>query len=635
MTITILIFILLCPLLGFLILGLGFRSIPKKWAAVIGPGMVFISFILSLIVLFNFHQLTNSPTHQLFNWIHLGDLIIPFAFLIDPLSILMLLIVTGVGFIIHIYSIGYMKHDEGFNRFFAYMNLFVFSMLLLVMGANYVIMFIGWEGVGLCSYLLIGFWFKNHEYNNAAKKAFIMNRIGDLGFLLGMLLLFTTFHSLNFNEIFNQAKNLPSGNTTLLAITLLLFVGAVGKSAQIPLYTWLPDAMAGPTPVSALIHAATMVTAGVYMVARSNILYALSPLTMSIMGITGLATALFAASIAVFQNDIKKILAYSTISQLGYMFLGLSVGAFTGAIFHLTTHAFFKALLFLGAGSVIHALGGEQDIRKMGGLRKELPKTYLTFFVGTITIAGIPPLSGFFSKDEILLKAFEFNSVLWVFAFIGSLMTAFYMFRLFYLTFFRKFRGTSGQTALMHESPNVMIIPLIILACLSAFGGFLNIPALFGGNTALEHFLSPVFTNAALIMERQKPVEHSTGWMLMGGTFLGVSGMVWWAYKRYVKSDKGLLPDEAKRPLLIQWISKKYYIDELFNALFVKPVLSLSRFFHRVIEKEIIDGMVNGIGRIVVWSGSTVRYLQTGNVGFYMFMMILGIILILFLNIIW
>ncbi len=385
----IIILIPILPLLGFLILGLGFKSIPKRITTILGPGTIMISFILSVISFINTlaaREIPTIPLH-LFSWIHIGSLDIPFAFLIDPLSVLMLLIVTGVGFLIHVYSVGYMKEDPGYNRFFSYMNLFVFFMLLLVMGANYPIMFIGWEGVGLCSYLLIGFWFKNHDYNNAAKKAFIMNRIGDLGFLLGMFLLFTTFQSLNFQEIFVQAKSIESGNATLMVITLLLFTGAVGKSAQIPLYTWLPDAMAGPTPVSALIHAATMVTAGIYMIARSNILYILSPLTMEIIGITALATALFAASIAIFQNDIKKVLAYSTISQLGYMFLGLSVGAFTGAMFHLTTHAFFKALLFLAAGSVIHALGGEQDIRNMGGLRRKLPKTSWTFLIGTVAIA--------------------------------------------------------------------------------------------------------------------------------------------------------------------------------------------------------------------------------------------------------
>lgn len=634
----IVILILLFPLLGFVVLGLGFRNIPAKVTSILGPGTILISFVLSILILFNLtisppHHLAASPPRQLFSWISVGELQIPFGLLIDPLSVLMILIVTGVGFIIHVYSIGYMKDDPGFNRFFAYMNLFVFSMLLLVMGSNYPVMFIGWEGVGLCSYLLIGFWFKNHDYNNAAKKAFIMNRIGDLGFLLGMFLLFTTFHSLNFQEIFARAKGMETGNVTLMAITLLLFVGAIGKSAQIPLYTWLPDAMAGPTPVSALIHAATMVTAGVYMVARSNILYALSPATMAIMGITGLATALFAVSIAIFQNDIKKILAYSTISQLGYMFLALSVGAFTGAMFHLTTHAFFKALLFLAAGSVIHALGGEQDIRKMGGLSKKLPISRLTFLAGTLAIAGIPPLSGFFSKDEILLKSFEFGHIIWFVAAIGSLMTAFYMFRLFYLAFSKDFRGTDEKQNHLHESPAVMTIPLMTLAALALLGGLLNIPALFGGNSSLETFLSPVFADANAILERHTPLSPGTGWMLMGITLAGVLAMILWAYRRYVKQDKGVLPDEASRSVVVTLISKKYFVDEIYDMLVVKPILWISQFLHRFVELRFIDRMVDGVGQIVVRTGNTLRFIQTGNVGFYMFIMVLGIILILFFNI--
>ena len=619
------------PLLGFLILGLGFRTIPKAITSILGPGTIMISFILSVIVFFNFRHFTISPFHYFFSWIHIGPLDIPFAFLIDPLSVLMLLIVTGVGFLIHVYSVGYMKEDPGYNRFFAYMNLFVFFMLLLVMGANYPIMFIGWEGVGLCSYLLIGFWFKNHDYNNAAKKAFIMNRIGDLGFLMGMFLLFTTFSSMSFVQVFAQAKSMQAGDPAIVAITLLLFIGAVGKSAQIPLYTWLPDAMAGPTPVSALIHAATMVTAGVYMIARSNILYALAPATMAVIGITGLATALFAASIAIFQNDIKKILAYSTISQLGYMFAGLAVGAFTGAMFHLTTHAFFKALLFLGAGSVIHALGGEQDIRNMGGLRNKLPKTYWTFLIGTIAIAGIPPLSGFFSKDEILLHIFEHSGPMWVVAVTGSLMTAFYMFRLFYMTFFRKFRGTEEQLHHMHESPGVMTVPLIVLAVLAAFGGLLNIPGLFGGTSGLENFLSPVFADAHAIALPSVP--ESLEWSLMGITLAGVLGMVFFAWFRFVKHPQEILPEKAGSSFPVKLIANKYYIDELYDLIISKPVLWFSRVLHETVELRFIDRIVNGVGNVVVWTGNTVRFIQTGNVGFYMFMMILGIILILFLNI--
>ncbi|MEI6684288.1 MAG: NADH-quinone oxidoreductase subunit L [Bacteroidota bacterium] len=629
----IIILIPLFPLLGFLVSGLGYRSVPRKVVAFLSPGMVLLSFILSAILFFNMLQSATALTCTLFSWIRIGPLDIPFSFLVDPLSCLMLLVVTGVGFVIHVYSIGYMKEDAGFNRFFSYMNLFVFSMLLLVMGANYPVMFIGWEGVGLCSYLLIGFWFKNHEYNNAAKKAFIMNRIGDLGFLMGMFMIYTTFSTLNYQDVFSQARGMSFGNPALVAITLLLFVGAVGKSAQIPLYTWLPDAMAGPTPVSALIHAATMVTAGVYMVARSNILYVLSPVTMAIMGLTGLATALFAASIAIFQNDIKKILAYSTISQLGYMFVGLSVGAFTGAMFHLTTHAFFKALLFLGAGSVIHAMGGEQDIRKMGGLKQAMPKTYWTFLIATVAIAGIPPFSGFFSKDEILARTFAFQPAIWALAVAGSLMTAFYMFRLLYLTFFGEFRGTGSQKHHLHESPAVMTIPLIILSLLAALGGFINLPDLFGGNSALSQFLAPVFADANRVMEHESPLSHGTEWLLMGITLAGVLAMVAWSWFRFVEKRHGLLPDDAPRPFLVRLVANKYYIDELYRGVVQKPLFRLSEILHEYVEVRFIDRIVNGLGSMVVWTGNTVRYIQTGNVGFYMFIMILGIILILFFNI--
>ncbi|MCX6277592.1 MAG: NADH-quinone oxidoreductase subunit L [Bacteroidetes bacterium] len=631
--IAILILIPLLPLLGFLILGMGFRIIPRKITAIIAPCTILISFILTVFVFYNHICLPASPPYYIFPWIHLGPLKIDFAFLIDPLSILMMLIVTGVGFLIHVYSVGYMKDDPGFNRFFAYMNLFIFFMLILIMGASYPIMFIGWEGVGLCSYLLIGFWFKNHDYNNAAKKAFIMNRIGDLGFLLGMFLLYTTFNSLDYREIFAQAKVMTAGNTTLVAITLLLFVGAIGKSAQIPLYTWLPDAMAGPTPVSALIHAATMVTAGVYMIARSNILYMLSPLTMEVIGVTALVTALFAASIAIFQNDIKKILAYSTISQLGYMFVALSVGAFTGAMFHLATHAFFKALLFLGAGSVIHALGGEQNIRKMGGLRKTLPKTYWTFLIATLAIAGIPPLSGFFSKDEILAGVFESNTSVWIILVIVALMTAFYMFRLLYLTFFNSFRGTEEQRHHLHESPAIMTIPLMLLAILAAIGGLLNIPELFGGSSRLSGFLAPVFADAVAIQQRNTPLTYATEWILMGVTLSLVLIIIAWSYQKFVKQNKGLQPDDAPRPLAVKLIIQKYYIDEIYDMLISRPVLQLSKMLHDVVEVRLIDRAVNGLGTLVVWTGKTVRYVQTGNVGFYMFIMVIGIILILFFNI--
>ena len=460
------------PLLGFLITGIANRQLKHNQAGIIASTTIGLSFLISVILFFTLRNSgQDSATVTLFNWIAVENLNIPFAFLIDHLSLTMMLIVTGIGTLIHIYSIGYMHDDNRVNSFFAQMNLFTFSMLLLVMGANYLVLFIGWEGVGLCSYLLIGFWFKNPAYNYAARKAFVMNRIGDLGFILGIILLFFTFKSVSFSEIFTQAGAMQAGTPVITLITLLLLIGAVGKSAQIPLYTWLPDAMAGPTPVSALIHAATMVTAGIYMIARSSILYNLAPVTLNVIIVIGLATAIFAAIIGLKQNDIKKVLAYSTVSQLGYMFLALGLGAYSTAVFHVTTHAFFKALLFLGAGSVIHAMGGEQDIRKMGGLKGKMPVTYLTFLAATLAISGIPPFSGFFSKDEILSKAFEHNPLLYALGLGTALITCFYMFRLLYLVFFGENRTKESHP---HESPKVMTIPLMILAVLSVVGGLLN-----------------------------------------------------------------------------------------------------------------------------------------------------------------
>jgi NADH-quinone oxidoreductase subunit L len=414
---------------------------------------------------------------------------------------------------------------------------------------------------------------------------------------------------------------------------MLLFVGAIGKSAQIPLFTWLPDAMAGPTPVSALIHAATMVTAGVYMVARSGILYMLAPATLAVVAGIGLATALFAATIALFQNDIKKVLAYSTISQLGYMFLALGAGAFTGAMFHLTTHAFFKALLFLGAGSVIHALGGEQDIRKMGGLSRKLSKTHVTFLAATLAIAGIPPLSGFFSKDEILLNVFSMNAWLWIFAVAGSLLTAFYMFRLYFLTFHGEFRGIASVRDHIHESPNVMTLPMILLAILSLFGGIINIPGILGGTEMLREYLSPVFEAASAVAMRHDHPSHATEWILMGITLTGVLLSIGYAWFYFVKQARGVVADDAPVPPLRKLLSNKYYIDEIYDYLFVRPVMWLSSSLHEVIEIRIIDRIVNGIGNLAIRTGSLLRFVQTGNAGFYMFIMILGVILILVLNI--
>ena len=479
----------LLPLLGFLIIVWGGKEMHKDVASFFACGVMLLSFTLSVYLFFHLFNGGQAISTVLFNWIVAGNFSASFSFLVDPLSSVFLLIITGVGFLIHVYSVGYMHDDAGYNRFMSYLNLFIFFMLMLVMGGNYLVMFVGWEGVGLCSYLLIGFWFKNQEYNSAANKAFIMNRIGDLGMLLGIILIFVQFGSIQYTEVFSKIDT----GATFTLITILLFIGAMGKSAQLPLYTWLPDAMAGPTPVSALIHAATMVTAGVYMIARNNLFYALSPITMDTVMVVGICTALFAAIIATSQHDIKKILAYSTVSQLGLMFVALGLGAFSSAIFHVMTHAFFKALLFLGAGSVIHALSGEQSIRNMGGLKKHLPITFFTFMAGVLAISGIPPFSGFFSKDEILAAAFADNVFLWPIAVIASLLTVFYMFRLFYVTFYGEERASKEAMAHIHESPKSITIPLIILAVLSLVGGFLCVPEVLGGKHDLALFLAPVF----------------------------------------------------------------------------------------------------------------------------------------------
>lgn len=618
------------PLVGFLINGLFGKQLPKSLVGIIGSAVIIAAFGLSLGI-FNqvLHGETKSFTIHLFDWIHVGFLNIPFEFLIDPLTCIMLLVITGVGSLIHIYSSGYMHDDEGFARFFAYLNLFVFFMLLLVLGANYVVMFIGWEGVGLCSYLLIGFWFKNQEYNNAAKKAFIMNRVGDLGFLLGMFLIFENFGSLSYADVFANAGTMTSGAAVLTAITLLLFVGATGKSAQIPLYTWLPDAMAGPTPVSALIHAATMVTAGIYMIARSNVLFVLAPFTMHIIAVLGLVTALMAATIAITQTDIKKILAYSTVSQLGYMFLGLGVGAFTGSVFHLMTHAFFKALLFLGAGSVIHAMSGEQDVRNMGGLKKGLPITFITMLLATIAIAGIPPFSGFFSKDEILAHVFEANPVLWIFGVIGSLMTAYYMFRMVFVTFYGSFRGTEEQKHHLHESPLSMTIPLMVLAVLSVAGGWIGIPHVLGGTHHLEAFLAPVFEGSKSLMTEHESLNHTTEYALMGVSVVGVLIAIGLAWVRFGRNSMVPPADNAQLSVLHRLSLNKYYVDEFYARVITNPLNKLSDIFYRFVDVMGIDGLVNGTAKSVQSGSKNLRLLQDGSIGFYIFAMVIGIIGIL------
>lgn len=612
----------LFPLIGFLLNGLFRKSLSKSLTGIIGCGSILASFIVSLLIFFEVKQDGFQPVIvSLFDFISVGKLSIPFAFQVDQLSTLFLLIITGVGFLIHLYSTAYMheERNDHFARYFSYLNLFVFSMLLLVLGGNYVIMFIGWEGVGLCSYLLIGYWFKNNDYNNAAKKAFIMNRIGDLGFLLAVFWMITKFGSVNFADVFEAA---PTASITVLTgITLLLFVGATGKSAQIPLYTWLPDAMAGPTPVSALIHAATMVTAGIYMIARSNILYTLAPASLAVVAVIGLATAILGATIALKQNDIKKVLAYSTVSQLGYMFLGLGVGAYTGAVFHVMTHAFFKALLFLGAGSVIHAMHHEQDIRYMGGLKKHLPVTHITFLVGCIAIAGIPPFSGFFSKDEILAAAFSKNMVYWIIGVLTAGMTAYYMFRLYASTFLGEFRGTEEQRQHLHESPAAMTIPLIILAILAVVGGFIGIPAVFMENGhALEHFLAPVFAESMKLKESHH-LDHNTEYMLMGVSVAVALVAIFIALNRFRKR-----PELGEPAGFGRLLANKWYVDEIYQAAIIRPINSFSKFLNRGVERNFIDWIVNGIGRLLHYSSRQIRWIQSGQVGSYVLLMVVSIL---------
>jgi len=582
--------------------------------SIIGCGTVLGAFLISLMIFIQ-SDYSATPFHY-FNFISVGELVIPFAFQIDQLSTLFLLIITGVGFLIHVYSTAYMHGEtqEHFGRYFSYLNLFIFSMLLLVMGANYVIMFIGWEGVGLCSYLLIGYWFKNVDYTKAAKKAFVMNRIGDLGFLLAIFWIISKAGSVDYNDVFASLSKLSS--TDLTGVTLLLFVGATGKSAQIPLFTWLPDAMAGPTPVSALIHAATMVTAGIYMIARSHLLYSNAPLTLSIVGVVGAATALLGATIALKQNDIKKVLAYSTVSQLGFMFLALGTGAYVVAVFHVMTHAFFKALLFLGSGSVIHAMSGQQDIRFMGGLKNKLKITYITFFIGCLAIAGIPPLSGFFSKDSILLNAFEHNRFLYVVGIFTSALTAFYMFRLLFITFHGNFRGTDEQRHHVHESPLAMTMPLIVLAILSIIGGFVGVPeVIIKGGEKLAHYMEPVIPVA------QHTIAHSTELLLMGlTTMIAIIAIAfaWFRYRNYKDEQTGAFG---------KVLANKWYVDELYNTIIVQPVNKLGVIANRYFERSGIDAVVNGVGRLVNYGGRQMRWLQSGQVGSYVLLMVISMVL--------
>ena len=620
----------LLPFIGFLINGIFRKQLSKSLINIIGCGTVLISFLISINLFWDVYSASKAATeavsvYHYFNFIKVADFTIPFAFQIDQLSSVFLLIITGVGFLIHVYSTSYMHEEmnEHYGRYFAYLNLFIFSMLLLVMGANFVVMFIGWEGVGLCSYLLIGFWFKDINNSKAARKAFVMNRIGDFGFLLAIFWILAKVGSADFNVVFNNPMQYFT-QTDVTAITLLLFLGATGKSAQIPLYTWLPDAMAGPTPVSALIHAATMVTAGIYMVARSNILYTLSPVSLMVVAIIGVATAVFAATIALKQNDIKKVLAYSTVSQLGYMFLGLSVGAFGGAVFHVMTHAFFKACLFLGAGSVIHAMGGEQDIRRMGGLKKHMPITHITFLLSCLAIAGVPPFSGFFSKDEILATAFAANPLYYALGLIGALMTAFYIFRLYGMTFLGNFRGTTQQESHLHESPKPMTFALIVLAILAVVGGLLGIPPVMKeGAHALNNFLAPIFADSFAIQQPHH-VSHSTEWMLMGISVLLIIIIIVWAWKKYANYEN----KDEENTGFAKVLENKWYVDELYNGLIVKPLYGLAAFFKNVVEKSGIDGAVNGVGKLVQYSSRQLRLIQGGQTGVYILIMVASLIIL-------
>jgi len=576
----------------------------------VSPGVVLISFLFSCAA---FLQLppTGTLVDNVYPWITSGSFSVDFALRVDALSAVMILIVTGVGFLIHLYSVGYMAHDQDLARYFAYLNLFAAAMLLLVLGDNLLLLFVGWEGVGLCSYLLIGFWYTDDEKAYAGRKAFIVNRIGDAGFLLGIFLLFWSLGergawTLTFAEIQQHAHLLPTGTAT--AVCLLLFMGAIGKSAQIPLYVWLPDAMAGPTPVSALIHAATMVTAGVYMIARLHFLYAMAPTALAVVAVVGAVTAVFAASIGLVQNDLKKVLAYSTVSQLGYMFLGVGVGAYAAGIFHLMTHAFFKALLFLGAGSVIHGLSDEQDIRKMGGLRDRMPTTYWTFFIACLAIAGFPLLSGFFSKDLILELAFSSphgSPLLWLVGTIGAGMTAFYMFRLLFVTFWGECRAESEVVHHIHESPSSMTVPLIVLAALSLLGGYINLP----------HFLGPVFGKSH---EGHVPflIQYLPTVVALGGIGL--------AYQMYVHSpgmaeQLGESFRGAYRLLL-----NKYYVDELYDFAMVRPTVAIANWFWQFFDIGVIDGMVNGTAETVMVNSRLWRYWQTGNAQHYALSFLIG-----------
>lgn len=619
--------LLALPLLGALVNGTIGKKLPNLLVSVIATGVMLLSFVCALLV---FNQTNDTKIIQLFTLLSLDDFAINASLQVDALSIWMTLIVTGVGTLIHVFSIGYMSHDKGFYKFFTYLNLFIFAMLLLILGSNYFVLFFGWEGVGICSYLLIGFHYSDAEKgianSIAARKAFIMNRIGDAGLLIGLFLILAQFHTLEFTAIAEKIAVDPSLiNGSIIGITICLFIAATGKSAQIPLFTWLPDAMAGPTPVSALIHAATMVTAGIYLVVRSNFLFELAPLTKDIILWIGFATSMVAAFIAMRQNDIKKVLAYSTVSQLGLMFVALGMGAYTVAIFHVTTHAFFKALLFLGSGSVIHAMSDEQDIRLMGGLRKKLPITHLTFLIGTLAIAGFPLLSGFYSKDEILGHALEQSPILYGTLMISVALTAVYMFRLYFLVFHGEFRGGATLGSHVHESKPIMTMPLVVLAILSVFGGLLNLPGIFlsKGTHWLSHFLNS--HTAGLENIKEAHAEPNTTMALMAVASTMTILILIWAYNNYAKKKKIALANNELVGWQL-WSNSKLYLDELYDLLFVKPIECLSKTCYAIVEIKVLNQGVFGLANLFGKTGSLIRNWQTGLLSNYLFWMVFGLI---------
>ena len=611
------------PALSTFILAVFGHKLSKKWVSIQACLSVFASFVIAVISFFGIqgHSSEFPIVKSLFSWIESGNFKADLALQFDPLTAVMCLVVTGVGFLIHVYSTGYMADDAGYTRFFTYLNLFMFAMLILVMGANLVVMFVGWEGVGLCSYLLIGFWFDKPTAAAAGKKAFIVNRIGDAGFLLGILFILINIGSTSFSDINNAVHGgaVTSGLATLIGI--LLFIGACGKSAQIPLYIWLPDAMEGPTPVSALIHAATMVTAGVYMVARMNVLYALSHTATDIIALIGALTAIFAATMALTQNDIKRVLAYSTISQLGYMFIGCGVGAYSAGIFHLYTHAFFKGLLFLAAGSVMHAMSGELNMKKMGGLKKYLPRTYPTFLIGAIAIAGVPFLSGFFSKDAILTSAFANGKYfIWALGICGAILTAFYMFRLIFLTFHGEERIEPEAKKHLHESPSSMTIPLMILAFFSIVAGYVGMPVVFGKNLdKFGHFLEPVIHQS-----HEAHLSIGTEWGLIGISVVVALAGIFIASIFYLKKTE-IPANLVKRfPFIYKLLYNKYYVDELYDATIVNPMVKGSELVYKHFDLAVIDATVNNTGNVTNFFGKMLSYLQTGLIKDYALIFLLG-----------